>query len=397
MTDISSNSEAQQALADEGSVSGVRPGDEMLPFLNNFHDIFTSMGVIILFVGLGLGASQLHGALNLDPSSLASELASIGLLLLVAVVAWGLSAILVGKQRRILPGILLNLIFVSTAGFVLIWFYSVFVVGQMDGFDLDDAFSGFEDLETLTRAGMNEVVSQLPWTVRIWPVALVLSFTASVMAFYANFRLPFAGGLAGLSWVTLAVTILLVVEPYYVVIYNPAISLITGLALFVAGVVFDARDPGRETRLAGTGFWLHFFAAPILLSSAITVALTGWSFDPEMMASNTMFSENGDAAMRSAIVTLTVIGAFALVSLLINRRALIVSGLITAGIAMGVMVSQLGLSGAGVVAVTLLLLGGLVVLLGVAWNPVRRILTAPFPNGGVLGRIIPPVRTGHEG
>jgi hypothetical protein len=42
-------------------------------------------------------------------------------------------------------------------------------------------------------------------------------------------------------------------------------------------------------------------------------------------------------------------------------------------------------------------LGGIVVLLGVAWTPVRRVLTAPFPNAGLIARIIPPPVHGHEG
>lgn len=102
-------------------------------------------------------------------------------------------------------------------------------------------------------------------------------------------------------------------------------------------------------------------------------------------------------ALRAAIVSLVVIAVFALISLLINRRALIVSGLLTTGVALAVLVNQLGLDGAGVAAVTLLVLGGIVVLLGVAWTPVRGVLTAPFPSSGVIARIIPPVAHGHEG
>lgn len=92
-----------------------------------------------------------------------------------------------------------------------------------------------------------------------------------------------------------------------------------------------------------------------------------------------------------------MIGVFAIVSLLINRRALIVAGLITAGVAIGVLVNQAGLGQAAVIAVTLLLLGGVVVLLGAAWTPVRRVLTAPFPNSGPLARIIPPANSAQEG
>ncbi|MEP3073981.1 MAG: hypothetical protein ABJQ26_14410, partial [Maricaulis sp.] len=96
-------------------------------------------------------------------------------------------------------------------------------------------------------------------------------------------------------------------------------------------------------------------------------------------------------AMRLAVTALVVIGLFALVSLLINRRALIVSGLVTAGVSIGVIVNSTDLGAGVVVAVTLLVLGGIVVLLGAAWNPVRRILLLPIPQDGPLGRIFPPV------
>jgi hypothetical protein len=174
--------------------------------------------------------------------------------------------------------------------------------------------------------------------------------------------------------------------------------LISGVALFLAGMVFDARDPARATRLSGAGFWLHFFAAPTLLGAALTVVNLGWSVDMadfETTSSGgplvSMIAGDEAAAVRSAAVTLAVIGVFALISLLINRRALIVAGLISAGVALGVLVNQLGLGAGGVVAVTLLVLGGVVVLLGAAWNPVRSLLLAPFPSTGPLARIFPPV------
>jgi len=102
-----------------------------------------------------------------------------------------------------------------------------------------------------------------------------------------------------------------------------------------------------------------------------------------------MAADNGNA-MQLAIVALTVIAIFALVSLLINRRALIVSGLLTAGISIAVIVNEVGLDTGAVIAITLLLLGGIVVLLGAAWNPVRRILLLPFPSRGPIARLFPP-------
>ena len=208
------------------------------------------------------------------------------------------------------------------------------------------------------------------------------------------------GAMASVSIAALAASIWLVIDPYSFMVFNPLASLLMGLGLFLAGIVFDARDPARTTRLSGTGFWLHFFAAPVLLSAALTMAINGVRIDPQdSFVGMIYFPEGGEdaAAMRAAVVTLLVIAVFALVSLLINRRALIVSGLLTTGVALGVLVNQLGLDGAGVVATTLLVLGGIVVLLGVAWTPVRRVLTAPFPNAGLIARIIPPPVHGHEG
>ena len=40
------------------TTSNARPQDEMLPFLNNFHDIFTTIGVVILLIGMNMGIAQ---------------------------------------------------------------------------------------------------------------------------------------------------------------------------------------------------------------------------------------------------------------------------------------------------------------------------------------------------
>jgi hypothetical protein len=62
------------ASAAAPGLSSARPDDELLPFLNNFHDIFTTIGVVILFVGLGhRGRAGLrHGWM--DPETLTGSL-----------------------------------------------------------------------------------------------------------------------------------------------------------------------------------------------------------------------------------------------------------------------------------------------------------------------------------
>ncbi|MFW6300040.1 MAG: hypothetical protein ACOC20_03875 [Oceanicaulis sp.] len=390
------------AAIDTPPADQARPSDELLPFLNNFHDIFTTIGVVILFAGLALGAGQVFQAVQPGEGTLAFDGLWIGLAGGVAFAAWLVSTVLVGRQRRILPGIVLSLVFAGCAGGVFAYLYTRLTFGVVDADAIGAVFEQiFSDAEP-TRAAVQAGLAEIPPAVRIWPVGLGLIFSAVVALYYFTFRLPFSGGLFGFALVWTAWAVFAVADPYTAVIFNPLVNLIMGLLLFLAGVVFDARDPERTTRLSGTGFWLHLFAAPTLLGAAVAIANTGVSLsEADFAAGGGMFGAlaagDSGAAIRSAAVTLGVIVLFSLISLLINRRALIVSGLITAGVAMAVLVGQLGLGGGAVAAVTLLLLGAFVVLLGAAWNPVRRMLLAPFPDEGPLARIFPPARAGLEG
>lgn len=378
--------------------SSARPSDEMLPFLNNFHDIFTTLGVLILLGGLGVGAGQVMAGLDMAEGSQAWQTILMALIGGIAVFAWFLSALLVGKQRRILPGIVLSGVFGVATAVVLVWGYAQFLI-HVAGISETSFELGSESAENMAfgREAVMAVVSQIPLSVRVMPVVFGLAFVLPMMAYYRVYRLPFAGGLVGAGTVMTAVLTLLVIEPYTAIVWMPTINVAAGAALLLAGIMFDARDPGRETRLSGTAFWLHFFAAPILLGAVLNMAQVGLTLgesdfaNPDAINLFAALAADSAEAMRLAVTALVVIGLFALVSLLINRRALIVSGLVTAGVSIGVIVNSTDLGAGVVVAVTLLVLGGIVVLLGAAWNPVRRILLLPIPQGGPLGRIFPPV------
>ncbi|MAL08798.1 MAG: hypothetical protein CMF74_03915 [Maricaulis sp.] len=376
----------------------------MLPFLNNFHDIFTTIGVVLLGFGMAVGAAQLVESTGADLETFSGQAFAFGLLAGIAVVFWLLSTVLVGRQRRILPGIVMSLGFVGAMTGVLVWLYVRFL---MDGAGLSEAsiearFDAMDEPDTFNRETVGEIAGALPLALRILPVVGALAFLIPVAFYYFSFRLPFAGGLMGVALTVLAGAVLLSVDPYIFAVYLPTVNVALGGALLLAGIVFDARDPGRDTRLSGTAFWLHFFAAPILLSAVLNLTQVGWTLsegDFQNFADNNLFaamSSGSDAATGLAITALIVIGVFALVSLLINRRALIVSGLLTAGVSIGVIVNSAGLGAGAVIAVTLLTLGGIVVLLGAAWNPVRGLLLAPFPSEGPLARIFPPANA-NEG
>jgi hypothetical protein len=91
-------------------------------------------------------------------------------------------------------------------------------------------------------------------------------------------------------------------------------------------VGFDARDPARATRFSDNGFWLLLAAAPFILNGAL--GLVGQLFTGDAGAASPsaamLAAGGGQAAATQAAATLVVIAFLGFVSLLINRRALVV-------------------------------------------------------------------------
>jgi len=379
------------------TTSNARPQDEMLPFLNNFHDIFTTIGVVILLIGMNMGIAQVLDTYDFGEGQ-NLVYARLGLFAGVALVAWLLSALLVGRQRRILPGIVLAATFGITTSGVLGWLYTDYLINGVGIAQLMQEGGEFQiSGDQFSFAAVSAVIENLNPVVRFAPIVYAMIGLLPMVAYYLAFRLPFTGGLVGAGLVFTAAMVIVAVLPYYAILYLPGLLLLAATTLLVAGILFDARDPQRRTRLSGTAFWLHFFAAPAMLFAVLTVTQAGFSLDmvevmnPQQIFIFSAMSEDNVSSATVAATALTVIGIFAIISLLINRRALIVSGLLTAGVSISVIVNESGMGEGATIAVTMLVLGGIVVVLGAAWNPVRSILLAPFPSEGPLARIFPPV------
>ena len=332
------------------------PGEEELRFIRNFHDVFLSVGLAMLAAGLAIVSTlwvrdYLAGA---DDSAWRRATTLVALVAAGdAALMWLLAEVFARGRRLFLPAIV---ILVAFAGF---WFVALACVYALAFLDAGP--------ESLDRA-----VTEL----KTLPLFLASGMTAGVFAYYLRMRLPFAMGLGALFLVAALILALDLAAPGVVADRPNAALLAAGLFLFALGVAFDARDPERLTRYSDNGFWLHFFAAPAIFG-AVGRMVAG----PDALAAGEAFP---------AAATLAVVGAFAIVSLLINRRALLVSGLLSAAVAISILVTRSGLDGAGAAAATLLLLGGAMVLLGGAWRSVRRVLVAPFPKTGPVARIIPP-------
>src|SRR5690606_2284888 len=84
------------------------------------------------------------------------------------------------------------------------------------------------------------------------------------------------------------------------------ITLALGAVVFLVAMWFDMGDPHRVTRRSANGFWLHVVAAPALVN---TLALS--------------LLEQG--TIGSHLLLLAVLGFFALVAIIIDRRSFLIA------------------------------------------------------------------------
>lgn len=305
--------------------------DESVHFVRGFHDVFLSIGLILLLIGAGYGGLIVAGASGI---------------LLTALVAWGLAEVVARKYRLVLPSIVLAIAFTLTAGI------------------------GAGPVLWSTPLATPQSLMNGVFPLSLGSVGLIAS-----ILFYIRFRLPFALGLAAGS------TILLMLAGRHVIIgpgYAPdatTIVLMCGMATFAAAMAYDLSDPSRRTLRSDNAFWLHLLSAPLIVHSVFSIML------PEGRTAMTA----GDAT-----VVIATVAALGLVAIIIDRRALFVAGLGYLGFAVSTLIGEHEAGSGAVFAGTLLLLGSVIVALGFGWTNVRRLLLKPLQHTGVARRL-PPV------
>jgi hypothetical protein len=321
--------------------------------------VFLAIGIAVL--GLGMLIWLLT---NLPGAVVAGQAAIWGPAALAAFctgVMWAIGEAFAGRRRLFLPAIA-ACIGVTMFAYLTVMFAYAALIGI-------DPASSFEDA----------VLDKVFWL-------FFLSFAsaaAAAGAFYWRFRLPFSLAIVGAAATGLlfVVAVRLIRDPP--VQLFAFLLLLAGGALFALAVWFDARDPERKNRYSDNGFWLHFAAAPLVLNGVLGLIVP-------LVSGETDFLSIFALTPVSAIVTLLVVAGLSVVSLLINRRALIFSALITAGVAIGVLLNEAGLGEATVAAGALVVLGGGVLLLGSGWHAARRLLLARVRPDGFWARVFPP-------
>jgi hypothetical protein len=305
--------------------------DERFRFMRGFNDFFFAIGIVLL------GAATVFFT-GFDPVYC----------LVAAAFMWGLSELLVRRMRLVLPGILLSVLFVFFT-------YQAIPTNQ------------------LLSAGQPSMMGG----VDLWPVLLGTNSTAlSVMIkalvaaaiaglYYWRFQLPFTILLIAASLVLAVVAAASYLTKQWSGGLEAFVFLGCGLAVFAAAMAFDSSDRERLTRRADCAFWLHLLAAPLIVHSLVS-----------FVAPNiTMLND------RAAWVLALIILGIAIVAILIDRRALLVAALLYAGSLIfyamtGTSVGQMRNDPAQSVMffATLFILGACVIVLGIGWHRLRRLL-----------------------
>lgn len=315
--------------------------EEKLRFVSGFADIFVTLG-LILFLG---SASYLANR----------ELAGPWPAAIVAACAWALAEFFSRVRRMALPSIVLLVAF-AAAGFGVI----AHLVGR-DGM-AGSSYLGW--LGTLLRPDRDPAA-----------VAVAALGTAALAGLhYARFRVPItiAAGVGALA-LTCVALVASAVPDLPERWLNPLLFGI-GLAIFALAMRFDLRDPERRTRRTDIAFWLHLLASPLIVHSLFRIIGAG----------------RGQIEAGSAVLVLLVFAGLAVVAVLVDRRALLVSGLVYAGVAFASLIRRVGIVDTSL-PYTLLALGALVLLLSAGWQPLRRLVLGLVPDGlaARLPRLLP--------
>ena len=291
--------------------------------MRSFNEFFIALGVVLLAFGLA----------NSDDTPFAVAIAWA-----FPVTVWGLAEYLTAIKRYTLPSIVLAIFFTVSTGMLALQYLQL---PPSDGasrihlWDLPELYGEYLHI-------------------------FLAMFLASI-AFYVRFRLPFSLLLIVGSSIPL---ILLILDQVIGLpdkgVLNIALLFI-GLIVFAVALRFDMSDRERLTRRSDCAFWLMLAAAPLIVHPVVSLVTKG--------------SITGLAANAT---TLGIVAVFALVALIVDRRAFLVSTLIYLG---ATLVSGIGaIAGEGnALWVTLVVMGAAVVLLGVGWQTARAFVMRPLP------------------
>jgi hypothetical protein len=331
------------AVADGGTVAAA--DEEQFRLLTGFNDIFVAIAIGILLWAIGAAAVGAAPVARSQPI-----IAGIA----VGAAAWALAEYFTRRRRMALPSVELLAIFVGAA-YAAAFGVLALLVPQVGSFGAP-----------VPREGASEVGAGAALLVLLMPTGAAI---AAAWAHWRRFRVP----------ITLAAGFAVLILPlmaFFGGVFGPAGALVAafvgGVAVFLLAMRIDASDRARLTRRTDMAFWLHLLSAPLIVHPLL---------------SQLQSPANATLALVAAAGTILIYLVLGFIALAVDRRALLVSGLVYVMYALSVVVRSGADPGTGF-TVTALIVGGSLVLLAAAWAKARRAVVGVLPAD--VQALVPP-------
>lgn len=313
--------EAFRAFVAEKRAASVAD-EEHFRLLTGFNDIFVGIAVAITLLALGWLSARAYA-----PAGGAA----------VAVASWLMAEFFTAKRRMALPSILL------LGGFVGGVFWSGTLLAPALGGNLP------RDAATALAAFAAAVAAYLHWR---------------------RFHVPITVAAGMLALCILLLSLLFLWQPRLWTDWFAPLLLIAGLAVFMVAMAWDMQDRERKTRRSDVAFWLHITASPLIVHSLFS-----------------LIGVFGAASIGPAKAAL-IFGLYlllAILALIIDRRAMLVSALAYVVYALSTLFKEYGAFDSSL-ALTALFVGSGLLLLSALWHRARALALAPLP-AALRGRL----------
>lgn len=238
--------------------------------------------------------------------------------ILAAISAWGLAEYFTRIRRMALPSILLLLSFILTVyagveGAVMLWSNDLAVV--------------IAPLAGAIAAGLHWLRFRVPITIAAGIGAMILLVMALMFE-------------AGLNFDDQIISVMLIAM---------------GIATLCLAIYYDSRNVFRITRQADIAFWLHILSSFVIVHTLFSYILISNDFSDGM----------------NVFIVLTTYSILTITSIILDRRALMVSALGYAVYAAGGLLT-IGNNESISYALACLVIGGGLLMLSALWGQVRR-------------------------
>lgn len=301
--------------------------EEQFRLITSFNDIFVAIAGILVLVGAG----WLGGGIWPPLGGVA-----------VAAAAWGMAEFFTRQRRMAFPSII---------------FFLAFVGGVY-------AFGMFGALKWFGVAGFSFSASSRDFLIaQSVGAALVVG---ACWVHWQRFMVPItvAAGVAAIA--RLAFTLVATAAYPYIGRWMLLLVLGAGVVVFGYAMTWDMADRERKTRKSDVAFWLHLAASPMIVH-------------PIFVLMGVTMGMSGDNAVVIALLAIVIYAILAVIALIVDRRAILVSALAYVLAAAIYLVSQIGSSSLSF-ALAIIIIGSSLLMLSAFWQTMRKRVLPLLPE-----------------